>query len=102
MPNQNIDLDERLLADYAALDPVYVDGIAGVFNLGPNFSTVFFRYNPVRTNSGIIVYERTPTMLLVQPRSALVCGKGCRLNTMLEAQQSPSILPEGAHSATLN
>jgi hypothetical protein len=95
-------LSETLLGDYAALDPVYVDGIAGVFNLGPNFSTVFFRYNPVRTDNGIIVYERTPTMLLIQPRSTLVCGRGCQINAMLEAQQAPSILPEGAQSATLN
>jgi hypothetical protein len=26
------------LADFAAIEPIYVDGIAGVFNLGPNFA----------------------------------------------------------------
>jgi len=32
-----------MFGDYSALDPVFVDGIAGVFNLG-NFSVMYFRW----------------------------------------------------------
>ena len=36
-------LSDANLADYAAIEPMYVDGVAGVFNLGANFGTMFFR-----------------------------------------------------------
>jgi hypothetical protein len=98
-----IEPTETLLADYAALDPVYVDGIAGVFNLGPNFSAMFFRWQPVRAENGVITYERAPAMVLIQPRAALLCGKGCRLNVALDAQQPPTFsAPRIAAGATFN
>ena len=34
-------LSDAHLADFAAIEPIYVDGIAGVFNLGPNFATLY-------------------------------------------------------------
>ena len=35
-------LSDAHLADYAAIEPMYVDGVAGVFNLGANFGTMSF------------------------------------------------------------
>jgi hypothetical protein len=95
-------LTEQLINDFACLDPTYVDGIAGVLNLGSNFSTLFFRWNPARTEGGVIAYERIPALVLMQPRSALICGNGCRLNTMLEAQQPPALAPQLRTNATFN
>ena len=83
--------DDRTLAEFSALDPVYVDGIAGVFNLGQNYSSVFFRWAPVRSDGGIITYEKVPVMVLVQPRAGTICGKGCRLTAILDAQHPPEI-----------
>jgi hypothetical protein len=40
------DVDGRLIADFACLDPVYVDGMAGVLNLGANFASLYFRWTP--------------------------------------------------------
>ena len=40
--NENGDCSARVFGDYSALDPVFVDGTAGVFNLG-NFSLMYFR-----------------------------------------------------------
>ena len=41
--NENGDYSAQMFGDYSALDPVFVDGIAGVFNLG-NFSVMYFRW----------------------------------------------------------
>ena len=84
-------LSDAHLADFAAIEPIYVDGIAGVFNLGPNFATLFFRWIPVKSEGGIIGYERAPAIVVTQPRSALICGKGCRLNALLDAQGAPTV-----------
>ena len=42
--NANGDCSAQMFGDYSALDPVFVDGIAGVFNLGENFSVMYFRW----------------------------------------------------------
>jgi hypothetical protein len=68
-------LSDAHLADYAAIEPMYVDGVAGVFNLGANFGTMFFRWTPVRSEDGPVMFERSPAFVLVQPRSALLCGR---------------------------
>jgi hypothetical protein len=51
-------LSDANLADYAAIDPIYIDGIAGVFNLGANFGTMFFRWAPTRSEGGILTRFR--------------------------------------------
>jgi hypothetical protein len=79
-------LSDANLADYAAIDPIYVDGVAGVFNLGVNFGTMLFRWVPVRSEGGGLTYES----VLVQPRTSLLCGKSCRVNTILDAQGLPT------------
>ena len=81
-PFADAPLSDAAFADYAAIEPMYVDGVAGVFNLGANFGTMFFRWTPVRSEDGPVMFERSPGLVLVQPRSALLCGKSCRLNAI--------------------
>jgi hypothetical protein len=96
------DFTDRLIADFACLDPMYVDGIAGVLNLGSNFSTPFFRWAPRQSEGGIITFEKVPAMLIVQPRSALICGKDCAMTAMLQTQQPPSGLVDQTPRNSLN
>jgi hypothetical protein len=51
-PFADAPLSDAAFADYAAIEPMYVDGVAGVFNLGTNFGTMFFRWTPVRSEGG--------------------------------------------------
>jgi hypothetical protein len=45
------EVDAQLIADFACLDPVYVDGIAGTLNLGETFATLYFRWTPRPTTT---------------------------------------------------
>jgi hypothetical protein len=95
-------LSENHFEDFAALDPIYVDGVAAVFNLGPNFATMFFRWAPVKCNGGVI-YERTSSHVIVQPRSSLLCRSGCSIVAMLDAQGQPQTAePRLVAGATFN
>jgi hypothetical protein len=50
-----------------------------------------------------IMFERSPGLVLVQPRSALLCGKGCRLNAIRDAQGVPTVsAPRVVAGATFN
>ena len=60
--------DERLMAEFACLDPVYVDGIARMTNLGATFSTFYWRWRP--TEHGC---EKAPAMVVVRPWSGMLC-----------------------------
>ena len=44
-PFADAPLSDAAFADDAAIEPMYVDGVAGVFNLGANFGTMFFRWD---------------------------------------------------------
>ena len=46
------EVDARLIGDFACLDPVYVDGIAGTLNLGETFATLYFRWTPRSDDNG--------------------------------------------------
>lgn len=77
---------ERLMADFACLDPVYVDGIAGIVNLGTNFAQCFFRWQIVSAGA----YERVPAVYLIRPRSSIQCtAAGCAFWSALERQAAP-------------
>jgi hypothetical protein len=70
-------LDDEAMAEFAALDPVYVDGRLGpLINLGANFGTHYFRWVPVPSEKGII-YRKVPSLLLVRPMSSLVRCREC-------------------------
>ena len=79
-------LDERLVEDFASLDPVYADGVLAFLNLGETFASVYYRFVPVKSEAGIVTLQKIPTLAIVQPRSSLVCGKACGINLTLDAQ----------------
>lgn len=81
-------MDERLIADFACLDPIYTDGIAGYMNLGANFATLFFRWSPVRIEDGQIIFERAPALCLVRPRASITDRDYAAI---LEGQRAPSL-----------
>ena len=90
------------MADIAALDPVYCDGIlpAGLLDLGMNFGVVYFRYVPVRSEDGIIIFERTPCLYLVRPKaSAMPWIEPFRQICQRTAppMTQPFSVPEGMH-----
>jgi hypothetical protein len=64
--------DERVIADFACLDPVYVDGVVteGVVNLGTNFATPFFRWTPI-VRDGRTTFEKTAALYVVRPIASL-------------------------------
>ena len=69
------DLTERLIADFACLDPVYVDGIfeEGVMSFGTNFATPYFRWAPTgRASNGVVSMEKIPALFVIRPRSSLL------------------------------
>lgn len=65
------------MADIAALDPTYVDGVLGLTNLGDNFGTVYFRYIPVKSERNLVVYEKVPVHYLVRPRAGACQAENC-------------------------
>ena len=79
-----MEMDERLMAEFACLDPVYVDGIAGLMNLGTNFSIQYFRWTPVGVEGGKVLYQKTAALRLVRPRASLIACKSCDFNKIIE------------------
>ena len=82
-------MDERLMAEFSCLEPTYVDGIAGVLNLGENIAMLMFRWQPVHSDSGGIILHRAPAMYLVRPRSSVLrCKPGCEFGKLVEGVPS--------------
>jgi hypothetical protein len=60
-------------------------------------------YAAIGSEGGAVMFERSPAFVLVQPRSALLCGKSCRLNALLDAQGVPTVsAPRVVAGATFN
>jgi hypothetical protein len=86
-------LSERLIADFACLDPVYVDDMAGVLNLGTNFQMLFHRWSPRSDREGGVGFEKIPALSLILPRTSILARNGliASLLNMQAAPQSASI-----------
>ena len=69
------EMSEQLMADFACLDPVYVDGVAGLMNLGDNFAALYFRWKVVGAGPHGKLYERQPAVVLVRPIQSVGCPK---------------------------
>ena len=67
------EMSDRLMADFACLDPVYVDGIAGLMNLGANFGTLYYRWKAVCSNRNGLVYEKQPALVIIRPKTSIPC-----------------------------
>jgi hypothetical protein len=81
--------DERMIGDFACLDPVYVDGVAieAVVNLGTNFATPFFRWSPV-VRDGRMTFEKTAALYVVRPNASL--DPRDPLALLLQGQRAPA------------
>lgn len=86
-------IDEQLIAEFACLDPVYVQGIAGAINLGDTFATFYFRLAPKYTDNGVVVTERIPALYLIRPQSSIVCTPDCRLRRWVNGGR-PTVLQD--------
>jgi hypothetical protein len=77
---------DLLITDAACLDPIYADGIGGATNLGSNFGTIYFRWVPMRSESGLLVYEKAPALYVVMPKTSILTPNGV-LARMIEGPE---------------
>jgi hypothetical protein len=77
MPHENLSrrsiladgMTEDEIVGFNCLEPQYVDGVAGMVNLGANFAVLYFRWQ--MTTGGI--YERAPALRVVGPVGSIAC-----------------------------
>jgi hypothetical protein len=62
-------MTEDEVISFNCLEPQYVDGIAGMVNLGANLAVLYFRWQ--MTASGL--YERAPALRIVGPIASITC-----------------------------
>lgn len=86
---------EQLLVDFACLDPIYVDGVAGLLNFGASFGVLYYRWVAVRSEGGRMIYEKAPALHVRQPRSSLVTGQSGLFAKLIDQAGSP-LSPIGA------
>ena len=94
-----MEMDEKLIADFACIDPVYVDGVAGILNLGSNFGMMFYRLVPVYSDGFGIRLEQVPALYVVRPKASVtLCAviEGCPFRAIMGAPRMPFGLT-GAH-----
>jgi len=84
-----MDFNERLLADFACLDPIYVEDAAGVVNLGTNFQLLFYRWQRVANYGDQRDYERTAAVNLILPRTSVLARSGI-IASWLQASTPPT------------
>lgn len=58
------------LSAYAALEPIYAAGIAGLVQFGEDFMTCFFRWGFHQEN-GLMVREKIPALAIIRPVSSV-------------------------------
>lgn len=81
-------LSERLRAEFGEMQPIYIDGVAGLLNLGDNFATYYFRW-VASIQSGAVC--RQPALVLIRPRKSMLCRKDCMVERTLDCQKRPHI-----------
>lgn len=81
-------INDRLLADFACVDPTYVDEVGAVLNLGANFNMLFYRWTPVSAQDGRVQLEPTPAISLILPRTSVLARSGI-VATWLQALTAP-------------
>jgi hypothetical protein len=69
-------LTERLMADFACLDPVYVDDAVGAMNLGANCQLLLYRWVRMSNNGDPNDYERSAAVNLIVPRTSVLARSG--------------------------
>jgi hypothetical protein len=82
-------MNERLMADFACLDPVYVEDAAGVVNLGTNFQLLLYRWARMANNGDSNDFERTAAVNLILPRTCVLARSGI-IASWLQASTPPT------------
>jgi hypothetical protein len=79
---------------FNCLDPIYVDGIAGMARLaGDNFATFFFRWEL----SAAGVYTRSPALRVVGPIASITCRSCADIVSGLKKPPTMSGVTAGMH-----
>ena len=63
--------DERTLLAVSCIEPVIVDGVAGLIDYGDTFAAVYFRRRAVRIEHGHMVCACDPVHVVVRPKASL-------------------------------
>ena len=77
-------MSERLISEFACMEPIYADGVAGILNLGQNAAVYLFRYGYSAETRTIC---RVPAVVLIRPQASL-----CDLKRMLAIQVRPALV----------
>jgi hypothetical protein len=77
--------DENILGEVAGMEPVPVDGLLGLVNLGDTFLTCYYRWVPLKFENGILVREKHVTLVITSPRVSV--RPGGTFDTWLSAQR---------------
>ena len=83
-------MSEKLLADFACLEPIYVDGIEKLLNFGTSFGILYYRWVAVRSEGGQTIYEKTPALHIRRPRSSLIACRSCDFAKMIDQAGNPT------------
>jgi hypothetical protein len=87
-----LEIDDRLIADFACLDPTYVEDLGGVLNLGTTFAMLFHRWSPTSSST----FEKSAAVHLILPKTSILVRDGGFIASSLRLQQAP--VPQGISS----
>jgi hypothetical protein len=86
-------MDDNLLAEFAHIEPCYVDGLAGVCAVGgDNLAMMFFRLQPIGVDNGRVRLEKVPAVTLVRPRKSFyLCNQNCTFSRIIREVQEEQL-----------
>jgi hypothetical protein len=79
------DLTEDEIVAFNCLEPLYVDGVAGMANLGTNFAILYFRWNMI-VGGG---HEKVPALKIIRPVSSIIACRSCFFKDAVSGLQPP-------------
>ena len=80
-------LTDDEIAAFNCLEPTYVDGIAGLVNLGTNFAVLYFRW-AMTANGG---HEKMPALKIVRPVASIIACRSCFYKDVVSGLEKPSV-----------
>ena len=75
------------IAAFNCIDPIYVDGIAGMMSLGTNFAVLYFRWS--MTPSG--GHEKMPALKIVRPVNSIIACRSCFYRDIVSGLEKPPV-----------
>lgn len=89
--------DRKFFEDLPFIEPVHVDGVLGVFNMGTDFMTCYFRWRPALLASGQIGTEKVLAHVIVRPMTSILYRDG-PMAKQLAGQRLPAEVMRVLHS----